>query len=329
MKKTYKEINNFPHGIMFHNFHDNKKYKKGDGSLSKKDLTKIIRFIGRKNILDANDFLNNYKNNTLKNDNVCFTFDDGSKSQADIALPILKKFNIKAFFFIYSKSLEKKKVLSIETLKYFRINYFKNINSFYDNFFSLCKKDTFKKLKRKKLKQKQIKNKYPFYSDLDIKFRVIRDNILNEKQYIDIMKKMIRDKKLNLKKLSRNIFFNKGDLIKLSSEGHVIGLHSHSHPLDISKKSYKKQYEEYFKNKKILKKILNKQKNPLINTMSYPMGLYNKNSFKALNLLNINYGFISSTLKREKNKLTSKHNNLTIPREDCSNIIKKINEIQI
>ena len=35
-----------------------------------KDLTKIIKFIGRKNILNAKDFINNYKNNTLKNDNV-------------------------------------------------------------------------------------------------------------------------------------------------------------------------------------------------------------------------------------------------------------------
>ena len=70
---------------MFHNFHDNKKYKKGDGSFSEKDLTKLIKFIGRKNILNAKDFINNYKNNTLKNENVCFTFDDGSKSQVDIA----------------------------------------------------------------------------------------------------------------------------------------------------------------------------------------------------------------------------------------------------
>ena len=30
------------------------------------------------------------------------------------------------------------------------------------------------------------------------------------------------------------------------------------------------------------------------------MGLYNKDSFKALNSLNINYGFISSTLKEKK-----------------------------
>ena len=166
-------------------------------------------------------------------------------------MPILKKFNIKAFSRLL-EIIEKKQSFVIESLKYFRINYFKNIELFYKTFFSLCSKDIFKKLK-KKLLQKRLKNKYPFYSDLDIKFRVARDNILNEKQYIDIMKKMIRDKKLNLKKL-QNIFLDKNDLIKLSSEGHIIGLHSHSHPLDISKK-LQKQYEEYSKNKKILKKF--------------------------------------------------------------------------
>ena len=64
------------------------------------------------------------------------------------------------------------------------------------------------------------------------------------------MKKMIRDKKLNLKKLQKNIFLDKNDLIKLSSEGHIIGLHSHSHPLDISKKSYKNNTRNILKTKK-------------------------------------------------------------------------------
>ena len=31
---------------------------------------------------------------------ICLTFDDGLKSQYDVALPILNDFNIKAFFFI-------------------------------------------------------------------------------------------------------------------------------------------------------------------------------------------------------------------------------------
>ena len=85
-----------------------------------------------------------------------------AKSQVDIALPILKKFNIKAFFFVYSKSLEKNKVLSIESLKYFRINYFKNIELFYKNFFSLCSKDIFKKLKKKKIITETIKKQISF-----------------------------------------------------------------------------------------------------------------------------------------------------------------------
>ena len=50
MTKNYQKMNNFPHGIMFHNFHDNKKYKKGDGSFSEKDLTKLINLLEEKYI---------------------------------------------------------------------------------------------------------------------------------------------------------------------------------------------------------------------------------------------------------------------------------------
>ena len=95
----------------------------------------------------------------------------------------------------------------------------------------------------------------------------------------------------------------------------------------MSKKSYKKQYNEYFKNKNILEKLLKKKDTISINSMAYPMGLYNKDSFKILNSLNIDYGFISSITSRERNRLVGKNNNLTIPREDCSNIIENINEI--
>ena len=45
--------NNFYHGIMFHNFHDNKLHKQGQGSISKDEFCKLIKFIGRENILDA------------------------------------------------------------------------------------------------------------------------------------------------------------------------------------------------------------------------------------------------------------------------------------
>ena len=46
-----------PHGIMFHHFHDKKKHKKSQGTINKHQLSKIIKFIGRENILDAEQFI--------------------------------------------------------------------------------------------------------------------------------------------------------------------------------------------------------------------------------------------------------------------------------
>ena len=51
---------------MFHHIHDNKKYKCGQGSVSIKEFKEIIRFIGRKNILDAQEFIYKLTNKKIK-----------------------------------------------------------------------------------------------------------------------------------------------------------------------------------------------------------------------------------------------------------------------
>ena len=79
----FNKNNKFLHGVMFHHFHDKKKHIKSQGSIDAKDLTKIIKFIGRKNILNADEFLNK-KNSKFLSNKVCLTFDDGLKSQYDI-----------------------------------------------------------------------------------------------------------------------------------------------------------------------------------------------------------------------------------------------------
>ena len=87
--------NNFFHGIMFHHFYDNKIHIKSQGAISKNDLIKLIKFIGRKNILDADKFIVRYKENKLNKTDICLTFDDSLKCQYDISLPILEDFKIK------------------------------------------------------------------------------------------------------------------------------------------------------------------------------------------------------------------------------------------
>ena len=56
----FNSKNNFYHGIMFHQFHDNNLHKKSDGSIDKDDFYKIIKYIGRENILNADDFFNRF-----------------------------------------------------------------------------------------------------------------------------------------------------------------------------------------------------------------------------------------------------------------------------
>ena len=103
----FSKKNDFFHGIMFHHFHDVKKHKKTQGSISKDELYKLITFIGKENILSANEFLIRFKEKKLNKRNLCLTFDDGLKSQFDVALPLLEELNIKAFFFICTSIFDK------------------------------------------------------------------------------------------------------------------------------------------------------------------------------------------------------------------------------
>ena len=53
------------------------------------------------------NFFYKTKKNKIQNYETCITFDDGIKSQFDVAYPVLKDLKIKSFF-IYSSIFEKK-----------------------------------------------------------------------------------------------------------------------------------------------------------------------------------------------------------------------------
>ena len=72
------------------------------------------------------------------------------------------------------------------------------------------------------------------------------------------MNQMIKDKKYNILKNKKELLMNKNDIKNLSKNGHVIGLHSHSHFTDLNKKSFNVQYFDFKKNKSILERITKK-----------------------------------------------------------------------
>ena len=320
----FNKKNNFFHGIMFHHFHDDGIHSKSQGSISKDDFYNIIKFIGRKNILNADDFFFRSQNNELKENNVCLTFDDGIKCQIDIALPVLEDLKIKGFFFLYSSLLSDKPDL-LELHRYFRINYFKSIDEFYDSFYKVLDKDlkSFFKINSDKIKETKIK--FPIYSIEDIKFRLVRDVFLTKGQYEETMFLMFKDKRFDYKDFSKKLFFQKNDLQTLNNLGHLVGLHSHNHPTLLEKLSYDEQKNEYEKNLSLISSILDKPKNE-IKTMSHPCGSYNADTLEILKELGIELGFKQiMTIEPEKGMKKVNNSFLEIARQNHANIFKRMN----
>ena len=315
--------NNFYHGIMFHHFHDDGIHTKGQGSIDKDDFSKMINFIGRKNILDADIFFEKFKSNKLKNNEVCLTFDDALKCQIDIALPILEELKIKSFFFVYT-SIFQGKPDNLEFFRYFRMNYFKSINEFYNYFYKVLDKDLKFFFEKNSDKIKDFKIKFPFYSISDIKFRLVRDFFLTKNQYEDTMFLMFKEKQFNHSEYSKKLFFSKNDLQTLDNLGHLVGLHSQNHPTLLEKLSYDEQKSEYENCLSSISDILDKPKNE-IKSMSHPNGSYNADTLEILKELGIEFGFKQiMTIEPEKGMKKVNNSFLEIARQDHASIFKRM-----
>lgn len=314
---------------MFHHFHDNKNFVKSEGSISANQIQKIIKFIGRKNIINASEYLEKFDKNKLKNTDVCFTFDDALKCQMKIAIPVLKKFKIKAFFFIQTGIFDKQKPL-FEILRFFKSNYFKNNEEYYNYFFNtigLTKINIKNFIILNNIEIKKFKKRFPFYTNDDVVYRFIRDRLITSKRLNEIILNMLIDKKIDIKKLFNKLLMNKKDLLKLKKTGHIIGLHSHTHHNFLEGLKSKEQEKDYKNNIKFLCTLL-RCKQDYFNVMSHPSGSYSKKTLNILKKLNIRFGF-KQTMKIEKDKGMKKLNNsrLEIAREDHINIMKLMNTL--
>ena len=299
---------------MFHHFHD-KNHVKGQGSISNLEFKSIIDFYCNNfNLLSAEIFLDKFILGKLNKDDICITFDDNLKCQYDIALPVLNDLKIKAFWFIYSSPLDGS-FEKLETLRYYRSFYFKSFLEFYNSFFKELKSDkkydyVFKDLNG--FDFNNYLNDFSFYTKEDKIFRYTRDILLGENKYFEIMNSMMKKSKVSLNtKLHKKLWMSTIELQKLKNDGHIIGLHSHTHPTKMSEKSYKFQYSNYQENKLILENIINEN----IITMSHPCNSYNNYTLEILKKLDIKLGFRANLVKGYNSEYE-------IPRIDHSEILK-------
>ena len=195
--------------VMFHHFHNNM-HPKSQGSISGDQFENIIDWLEtRFNLLDASDFAKRLEKNILKENYICLSFDDSLLCQFQIAFPILRKRNIKAFFFVYTSIFTNKPDL-LEIYRLFRNTQFNTVDSFYEEFFKKVKNLSFSEnLKHWNYFKKinYLKN-FSFYSQNDKWFRYLRENYLGE-QYHKLMKEMMREHNFNIERESQNLWMNK------------------------------------------------------------------------------------------------------------------------
>ena len=134
------------------------------------------------------------------------------------------------------------------------------------------------------------------------------------------------EKKFIPEEFYSKLFFDKTDLKRLDELGHLVGLHSHSHPTLIEKLNFDEQKNEYKKCKLIISKILNKSESE-IKYMSHPCGSYNTNTLMALKDLDVQLGFRQTMgIEKEKGMLKINNSHLEIARKDHADIFNLMNK---
>ncbi|MGE4345348.1 MAG: polysaccharide deacetylase family protein [Geoalkalibacter sp.] len=300
---------------MFHHFHDEKKHIKGQGSLTADTFRQLLLTLQQQyNILPPLAYAERIRQNALAEDEICLTFDDALKCQVDIALPVLQELNLQAFFFVYSGALYGPPD-HLEIFRDFRHREFTSVDSFYAAFFAnFATNQPAEFTAYQQSYPVDYLKEFPFYTEMDRRFRYVRDNVLGSEPYEATIFAMMDDCNYSIEEHAPKLFMTESDLQHLCATGNTIGLHSSSHPTTLDKYSRNEQWEEYSNNKAFLEQCIGDE----IWAMSHPCGRYTADTLKLLRDLGIDIGFRSSL------SVPQIHSSLEIPREDHANLVKTL-----
>lgn len=303
------------HSVMFHHFHDDK-HLPAQGSLSSSDFIQMIDWLNKHySILSASQYKENFENGTLKNTDICLSFDDALKCQYDIAVPVMERLGIQAFFFVHSSAFGQNPD-RLEIYRYFRTACYADLDKFYEDFFHSVEQIDVAKFSRHHAEYSEINYlaTYSFYTDNDRWFRYLRDQYLVRSQYDELMNELMTQNDFDANTAKKDLWMSEEDLVTTESKGHLIGLHSYSHPTQMSKLIKGEQELEYQKNYDHLTGLIGKP----IKVMSHPCGDYNETTLEILKSMEIDIGFKDNMSVKE---ILSP---LEIPREDHSNVLKEM-----
>lgn len=310
------------HGLMFHHFHNEGNYIKSQGSISAEELREMLKYYQEKGqdgtgcrILPAQEWQRKALENTLLPDEVCLTFDDGLKCQYEVAYPVLKELGLTAFFFIPTQRFvgEAEK---LEVYRHFRFSCFADIDDFYQAFFAVLAESRLVSDWENKLRAPECRDylrEFTFYTENDRLFRYVRDKLLTEAQYHELMAAMMSRHKFDVAKAEKQLYLNKEEIRAMFADGNVIGLHSHTHYTSLVDTDYDRQKWEYTTNRQVLQDIIGRA----VDTVSYPSNSYDEKTLQIMREMGVRLGF-------RANMEAGFGSVLDFPREDHTNIIRRM-----
>ena len=304
-----------PHGLMFHRFHADGAKFAAQGSLSPKQFEKILQFVGVDNILTPDEWVSHLQAGTLGPLDLCLTFDDGLRSQMNYAEPILAKYGLRAFWFVYSIVFEggivKSEVYS-EAIP--RMGGIDGVTSALLTQWPAAV-DTHLKTAEFALFQRKMLKLNPFYTQQDCLFRFLRNSNLHGKTFEIFMDQLMKEHGLIIEEIGKGLWMDRDNLKFLVSSGHWVGLHSYSHPYAMNTLSYTAQKIEYQRNYSHLASLTGAKPR----CMSHPRNAYNSKTLQILRSFGIECGF-RDTMKAAPRMLINS-SPLAMAREDSTTLL--------
>jgi len=301
------------HGIMFHHFHGGE-HPCVQGSISASELNDIIDQIGADNILSAETWIERARLGDLSNRDICLTFDDGLRCQYDVALPVLYDRGLTAAWFVYSSVFEGHSE-RLEIYRYFRTVAFPDIDTFYQSFDDVLAASKYGEqavLAMTDFVPDNYLVDHTFYSTNDRRFRYLRDRVLGPGKYNALMDEMIANWSSKPNDLHNHLWMDEACLQTLQAQGHIIGLHSYSHPTVMADLSNAEQQREYSKNSDHLAKILGNKPS----AMTHPCNSYNADTLQVLEQMGVSVGFRANMAK-------GPYGSLELPRVDHADFMAR------
>jgi peptidoglycan/xylan/chitin deacetylase (PgdA/CDA1 family) len=302
-------------GVMFHHFHSQSHLVR-PGSISSGELDELLSHLKREfSILGPETFLAQLLDDTLKKTDILLSFDDSLLSQFDVAIPVLDAHSIKGLFNVYS-SVFTGEPDPLELFAIYRASEFENFDDYWSRFLDVVEqlKPGTQRMIEESFPSAWLSN-FPFYSVNERKFRFLRDRLISKEEYLTIMFELISQSTgFSSEKAIKDAWMQKEHLQLLLTEGHSVGLHSHTHPTQMADLPEEEQRAEYVANKDWIESQL--MVTPT--WVAHPCGNYSETTLKILDDLGVQGGVRSSLTPGFYGSP------LEVPREDHANIMKEL-----